>query len=230
MIEYDKANVTSSYPSLTKKEIATILDKAYLALIGQKVSGNNLRKSGVETDIKAVSDLQDLIVSKRITEHALTGNQAEIPNEAVASLPDDFLYFVQAYILDQNPLAELMMGVGEKNLYTPIQILPHEYAKKFFVTRRNIPWIKTPVGYMEDKEIHILYDIIDSPQPDEEFYIIYVKKPISFDDTRENWDSTQCECNDSMVEELFSLAITFALENVESSRLTSKLNVRGLEA
>jgi len=33
MIEYDKAEITSSYPSLTKKEIATILDKAYLALI-----------------------------------------------------------------------------------------------------------------------------------------------------------------------------------------------------
>lgn len=35
MIEYDKANMTSSYPSLTKYEIATILDKAYLALIAQ---------------------------------------------------------------------------------------------------------------------------------------------------------------------------------------------------
>ena len=41
MIEYDKANVTSSYPSLTKHEIATILNKAYLALIAQKVTGNN---------------------------------------------------------------------------------------------------------------------------------------------------------------------------------------------
>jgi len=33
LIEYDKANVTSSYPSLTDYEIATILNKAYLALI-----------------------------------------------------------------------------------------------------------------------------------------------------------------------------------------------------
>jgi len=43
MIEYDKANVTSSYPSLTQKEIATVLDKAYLALIAQKLTGNNSR-------------------------------------------------------------------------------------------------------------------------------------------------------------------------------------------
>jgi len=33
LIEYDKANVTSSYPSLTDYEIATILNKAYLVLI-----------------------------------------------------------------------------------------------------------------------------------------------------------------------------------------------------
>jgi len=32
-IEYDKDSVTSSYPSLTDYEIATLLDKAYLALV-----------------------------------------------------------------------------------------------------------------------------------------------------------------------------------------------------
>ena len=65
MIEYDKANVTSSYPSLTEYEAATILDKAYLALIGQKITGNNYRRAGLETDIKAVSDLAPLIVTER---------------------------------------------------------------------------------------------------------------------------------------------------------------------
>ena len=63
MIEYDKDNVTSSYPSLTRKEQATILDKAYLALIAQKITGNNVRRSGLETDTKSISDLQPLITS-----------------------------------------------------------------------------------------------------------------------------------------------------------------------
>jgi hypothetical protein len=43
MIEYDKANIASSYPSLTPYEVATILDKAYLALIARKMTGNNPR-------------------------------------------------------------------------------------------------------------------------------------------------------------------------------------------
>jgi hypothetical protein len=33
-----------------------------------------------------------------------------------------------------------------------------------------------------------------------------------------------------MAEELITLAIAFALENIESQRLNSKLNMRGLEA
>ena len=38
------------------------------------------------------------------------------------------------------------------------------------------------------------------------------------------------ECNSTVAEELISLAVAFALENVESQRLNSKLNMRGLEA
>jgi hypothetical protein len=66
MIEYDKANVTSSYPSLTEYEVATFLDKAYNALIAQKVTGNNPRRSTFESDIKAVSDLNPLLKTKLI--------------------------------------------------------------------------------------------------------------------------------------------------------------------
>ena len=62
MIEYDKANVLSSYPSLTEYEVATFLDKAYNAIIAQKVTGNNTRKVGFEVDVKAVEDIAPLIV------------------------------------------------------------------------------------------------------------------------------------------------------------------------
>ena len=66
MIGYDKANETSSYPSLTEYEVATFLDKAYLALIAQKVTGNNSRHIGFEQDLKVTEDLGPLITTKRI--------------------------------------------------------------------------------------------------------------------------------------------------------------------
>jgi hypothetical protein len=63
MIEYDKANVTSSYPSLTEYEVATFLDKAYNALIAQKVTGNNVRRASFESDVKSIADLGPLVVN-----------------------------------------------------------------------------------------------------------------------------------------------------------------------
>jgi len=67
MIEYDKANVTSSYPSLTEFEVATVLDKAYNALIAQKITGNNVRRSTFESDTKAIADLEPLIRRQSLT-------------------------------------------------------------------------------------------------------------------------------------------------------------------
>lgn len=71
MIEYDKANLTSSYPSLTEYEVATVLDKAYNALIAQKITGNNYRRSTLESDIKSTADLEPLIRRKKMTAKTL---------------------------------------------------------------------------------------------------------------------------------------------------------------
>jgi len=95
MIEYDKANVTSSYPSLTKFETATILNKAYLALIAQKVTGNNARRAPFEADIKAISDIQELITFEIIN---MEGTHPSVENSAVYDLPSDFLYYVSGMI------------------------------------------------------------------------------------------------------------------------------------
>ena len=44
-----------------------------------------------------------------------------------------------------------------------------------------------------------------------------------------NFSNTKFELSDTMAEELISLAITMALENVESTRLQTKLNTLPLE-
>ena len=61
MIEYDKAGASTSYPSLTEYEVATFLDKAYNALIAQKVTGNNVRGATFESDVKSIADLGPLV-------------------------------------------------------------------------------------------------------------------------------------------------------------------------
>nr|DAY15115.1 MAG TPA: hypothetical protein [Caudoviricetes sp.] len=98
MIEYDKENITTSYPSLTDYEIATLLDKAYLAIIAQKFTGNNQRRVAFEGDVKAVEDLQPLI---KVDSGTVTG-KVDYKNELVVNLANkynDILYIVDVCIM-----------------------------------------------------------------------------------------------------------------------------------
>lgn len=236
MIEYDKANVASSYPSLTEYEIATILDKAYNALIAQKFTGNNPRRSSFESDNKSISDLQPLIK----TDVCSTGSLNNV-NSFSAELPNGFLYYISSYIEynvseESGPMDELTTRIIN------LKLVDHNTANKFLISQTNLPWVKTPVCYIEDNKITVIYDpMMQNLETD--VYITFIKKPNTF--VKENltegatffsWvgntvpDAYKFECNDTVAEELISLAVTFALENVESQRLNTKLNMRGLEA
>ena len=83
LIEYDKADVSSSYPSLTKEEIAVILDKAMYALIAQKVTGNNPRKVALDMDSKAMSDIAPLIDTWILTQSTNNTDSSIANNEFV---------------------------------------------------------------------------------------------------------------------------------------------------
>lgn len=124
MIEYDKANITSSYPSLTEYEIATVLDKAYLALISQKVTGNNVRRAPFEADVKSIFDLQPLVTNRllylgnggdqtkahnfwpKTTESSLAEVRSMPDNMRTVPMPHDMLYFVSATVpVDMHTIA-----------------------------------------------------------------------------------------------------------------------------
>lgn len=219
MIEYDKANVTSSYPSYTQTEIATILNKAYLALIGQKVTGNNPRQAAFESDSKAISDIQPLLTT--VGGISNEGAHASATNSRQFSIPQNFMYYISGTV-----------DVQQKKI--PVLLLSHENAQKFKQTLHNDPWIKNAVAYIEGNKIIVLYDPIKYTEdqsianyyaPDK-FNMTYVKQPTMFN----NSFSGTFELSDTMAEELISLAVTIALENVESTRLQTKAQMRGLEA
>ena len=311
MIEYDKANVTSSYPSLTEYEVATVLDKAYNALIAQKVTGNNTRRASFETDVKAISDLAPLVVHTHST--FFEDNHTPAVNIKPYRLPEDFNYYVQSYlnyrvkenIVSDDRLLETEVyspedyqfedydpdawvkhidvyynettddstssnagsssSIDETGSYTkgmpydnkkirlvPVRLVPHYVAEKFFTSAFNMPWVKIPVCYIEQNTAYVVYDLLNPPvvQDGSTVHLTYIKKPNTFvkdlslyngtdgasffdcpDDATDSIKSQyEFECNGTVAEELISLAVTFALENVESQRLNSKLNMRGLEA
>lgn len=179
MIEYDKANVTSSYPSLTEYEVATLLDKAYLALISQKVTGNNLRAAALETDIKAISDLAPLIVHKDIT--LFRDQHQPAINIVQYKLPTDFMYYVSS-ALNQTVSAN-GQPMDQNNIrFVPSKLVSHNIAEKFFNSPQNMPWVKTPVSYIEGDTVFVVYDPINKPNVanNDTAHLSYIKKPASF--------------------------------------------------
>lgn len=105
MIEYDKAGASTSYPSLTEYEVATVLDKAYNALIAQKVTGNNYRKATFESDIKSIADLGPLVDTTTLT--SVNDESPKIaPNVMKFDLKDQpLLYFLNGSMLWKGPTA-----------------------------------------------------------------------------------------------------------------------------
>lgn len=232
MIEYDKANITSSYPSLTKYEIATILDKAYLALIAQKYTGNNPRRSAFESDMKAIEDLQPLI-NKLTAIGSLSGDNSY--TFATHTIDNLILYIIDGQI----EIKESISSHDKKShQYENIVFVSHDVAKKFKVTKTNLPWIEQPVGCIENNNVVVYVDPMDvqynGAQSKAEF--TYIKRPAKFaigpglSVNDYDFGQTKFELSDSMAEELINLAIIMSTEIVESSRLTTKANTRPLES
>ena len=171
MIEYDKANVTSSYPSLTEYEVATVLDKAYHALIAQKVTGNNVRRVALEGDLKSISDIAPLITT------STTGALTHVSNSNVVyrTIPEDMLYFVSGSMTQAK--ANTMDDISPRPL--PLKLVNHQIADKFIISAYNMPWIKTPVCYIEDKNLYIVYDSVNTPNITNAS-VTYIKTPNTF--------------------------------------------------
>ena len=176
LIEYDKANVTSSYPALTKYEAATLLDRAYLALIARKVTGNNPRRASLEYDIKAIEDLRPLLVTKALSPTTAVGTA---DNEFVYKLPKktEMLYFIDG-LVDYSNATNAADGMKHKT--EVVNVADHRTAQKFMATNSNMPWIKQPIVFLEGDNLHLLIDTYKHKKDSLSFYATYIKQFAKF--------------------------------------------------
>lgn len=229
LIEYDKADVSSSYPSLTNEEIAAILNKAMHALIAQKVTGNNPRKVALDMDSKAMSDIAPLI--KYFDTNYLTSGDSEslvtANNELLFKFGDTG---TPRYLLD----GIIKYNDSDKEV---VNLTTSLISDKFKETIHNKPWIKQPIMYIQssnsndgDKVIHVLVDSrhVDKENLNPQLYIRGVYMPSEFE---VNQNSNEIFLlSDTVCEELINLAVIFACRNVQDPRLTTVVQTKSLEA
>lgn len=226
LIEYDKMTTTSSYPSLTDYEIATVLDKAYLAVIANKLTGNNPRKASFESDNKAIEDIRPLITSATLVrEQDVVQINDPQKNEVVYKISSDlkWMYFLQGL---------LIINSAPKKT-ARVQLASHLDAMNFMNTDTNLPWISIPTVYIEGNEIHLLYDSYKYNLSNiGRLICTYVKKPEPFVLGSDNFDfgNTLFELNDNVAQEVINMAIIMSAEIVESQRLSTKASINSFES
>lgn len=231
-IEYDKANVTESYPSLTNYEIATILDKAYLALIAQKLTGNNVRKVSFEGDIKAIEDTRPLITTTSVSMYT---KDKSVENQLNYTLPDDLLYYINSIVKEFGSTTAIDKL---SHSFQDVMLVSHENANRFKVFNNNLPWIKQPVAYIDGTQLHLLVDPYryNKTRGNLQLDVTYIKKPNKFIDDVDSTgglskaSTVTFQLSDSMAEELINLAIIMSAEIVESPRLETKTQTHILES
>lgn len=221
MIEYDKENVTTSYPSLTEYEIATLLDKAYLALIAQKFTGNNMRRVPFEGDEKAVEDLQPLIQEGVID----FSNHNKLKFMIHEFNKNEVMYIIHAVISIDNYAFQSAKQIQSKYVY------------KFTKTINNNPWSRSAIYCVQGNKIILITfdnsDFIIEEDRDVSFIYTYIKYPQKFADKNKKLSQQtdiQFELSDGMAEELINLALVMSTEIVESPRMQTKAQLRGLES
>ena len=229
LIEYDKADVSSSYPSLTNEEIAAILNKAMYALIAQKVTGNNPRKVALDMDSKAMSDIAPLI------KYFDTNYLASSNSESLVTANNELLFKFG----DTGTPRYLLDGIIEYNDSDKevVNLTTSLISDKFKETIHNKPWIKQPIMYIQssnlndgDKVIHVFVDSrhIDKENLNPQLYIRGVYMPSEFT-VNQNSDEIFL-LSDTVCEELINLAVIFACRNVQDPRLTTVVQTKSLEA
>lgn len=224
MIEYDKENVTTSYPSLTEYEIATLLDKAYLALIAQKFTGNNMRRVPFEGDEKAVEDLQPL-VQEGIIPFIGSSNHTNLDLISIEFNKNEVMYIIHAVISD------LQGG------YESAKQIQSKYMYKFMSTVNNKPWSRSAIYSVRGNKILLIkgvfIDNVINKGYSIDFVYTYIKYPQKFADKNKRLSqqtNIDFELSDSMAEELINLALVMSTEIVESPRMQTKAQLRGLES
>ena len=224
MIEYDKADISSSYPSLTIYEVATLLDKAMLALIAQKVTGNNPRKQVLDLDMKGVADLRCLTKTLECNPESFEYGFYE--NELVINTQE----------LDENSvlyILSVLLQNDDSNKKESVQIIPQIYSDKFKKTATNNPWIKHPVCYIDEK-IHVFIDNdIDKSNFNEyTVYLYVIERPDLFTNNlmKEKTSITKFPLSETMCEELINLAIIFACRTVGDPRISTEMQTKSLES
>lgn len=198
-------------PAFLPEEIDYWLNQGLYQEINTKFTGNNPSKIAFEGSIKRTHDLENLI---RTDYKVVATKEANINRCYIANLfSDKRMFFVSAV---------LNFGDDKANVI----LINHNDSQKFKKTYNNNPWIENPVCVIEDNTLYVYYDDISMNADTYSVDITYVKYPTKVEDLP---SAGMDEIPEYMQYEVVNRAVELALEDIESRRVQTKVQLNQLD-
>ena len=187
----------------------------------RKFTGNNTLQTGFEGNIKRVFDLEKLIK----TDYSLGDGDDLLPdaNKTLLFNSNSNTLTINDFSKNKERLLFISAVLKFGNQSTTVSIINHNDADRFLKTYNNNPWIPTPVAVVRDNKVVIFIDTESMTAP-YRVDLTYVKYPSVISSATPETDIT--EIPEYMWNEVISLAVLLALDNIESQRINtnSELN------
>lgn len=232
----DKNEMAISFggcPAFLPQELDLFLDQATIEIVNNKFTGTNVRNEAFEQSDKRISDLQNLIVTDTgltFTTTTPVNKNSFILEDFSTGLDDNTrLFFVSGSLLLTDQIIDPSTDVAYDSRRQNVHLISHQEANRFKVTDNNVPWIPEPVAVLENNNL-IIY--VDPLKYHYNVYtctldVTYVKYPTKFSSIVDY--STQItDFNDDVLFEIINRAAIIGLENIESQRTATKVQLNQL--
>ena len=198
-------------PAFLPEEIDLFLNQAFIEIISNKFTGQNVLQTPFEGSVKRVADLESLVKTDKGISLALDSSTNVLTLENFSNTGKRMFYVTS--VLHFN------------NTSSTCILVSHDDARKFLKTYNNDPWVDTPVATLEDNKLKVMIDThsMNSPYTID---ITYVSFPPIIDSANANTDINVVP--DRVLYEVINRATVIALENIESKRTESKVQINNL--
>lgn len=204
-------------PAFLPEEIDIFLNQGLNEKVYNKFTGTNPTNTPFEGSIKRVSDLEQLVKTDSnvtVISSPVYQNGIEIPFKET-TVGRKRMLLVQVVLQYQ----------GQKY---PCMLINHELSSRYSVAYNNIPWIPQPVVFIESDNICVLLDRTYITNPESATAdITFVDTPPVIDYTKP--DEEIVDIPDNVMMEAINRAVVIALENIESARTESKVQINNLQ-
>lgn len=215
-IGYDKID-SLNYPDLLPEEIDFLINQAQDAFVKQRYGVNNLKRQSFEETQKRTEDLKNVVTTAILTPLPNTSENITQYSRFVV-LPDGTFPTLNPYpeswfiIQEQTEVSYVGCDGNQVTEKVYTKAIQHDDFSKSIHNPFAKPTESKILRLMENGKVEL---IAPSNVTITGYYVRYIKKPVRVDIA----NSVDCELSEHTHQEIVNMAVSIALEGIESKRV-----------